>query len=388
MTGTFRFALLVAVLLVALPVAILAQEPVLVIQKPAAGAAQTEADRKLAEIMKSTGGKLDTAAIVSRLEQFMRDNPTYPNMQRVYSYLLTFTSPTSNPGKALALADEAAAKFPHDSSIRGSALRLKFSALRAQKKDDAVRDLVQKLLESETDPAVLQSAASYSPSDSVKLLEKAIAERQKNPAALASPTLSDLRWSYALSLTQSGRRAEGLNLSTQVLEETKKTIADLQALPKDDPNRSRLTMLQMTIGGRYQSIANSLAAAGDYQKALDYIALAEQSMSDNPLQGAERYEDLRANIYAKMGRRDLELESYAKSFAARMDPKIQDKIRDLAAKNDKKPEEVFARAREIRKENAKAISPFELKTLDGQTVTLDSMRAKAKVILVNFFFPT
>jgi hypothetical protein len=69
-----------------------------------------------------------------------------------------------------------------------------------------------------------------------------------------------------------------------------------------------------------------------------------------------------------------------------MDLKTRDKIHELAAKNGRKPEEIFDRARQIRKANAKSIKEFELKTVDGGTIALHSLKAKA--VLITFFFPT
>jgi tetratricopeptide (TPR) repeat protein len=395
MTTRLQFTVLVATVLAATvlavcPASLMAQQAAAPVKVDQSAATQrTEADKKLDEIMKGTEGRLDPARLVPQLEQFIRDNPDYPRLQRAYSSLLMFAGmDSSNPERTLALADEALAKYPENPSIRSSAIRAKLLALRAQKKDDAIKELGRKILESETDPVLLQSAAQADKADSLKLLDKAIAERKKNPSPTASPTLSDLTWSYAQSLGQAGRKDEAFKLYMETVEEAKKNIAELEALPKEDPKRAPLTMLRMNLGSRYQTLAKLLADAGDYQKALDYVDLSQQSGGDEPLGGTARYEEVRAGIYAKMGKPELELESYAKSFAVRMDIKTRDKIREVATKNGKKPDEVLERARQIRKQNAVTIKGFELKTLDGPVVTLDSIRSKAKATLVNFFFPT
>jgi cytochrome oxidase Cu insertion factor (SCO1/SenC/PrrC family) len=87
-----------------------------------------------------------------------------------------------------------------------------------------------------------------------------------------------------------------------------------------------------------------------------------------------------------MGRTTEALESYTRSFAFRMNVKTLDKIRSLAERSGKKPDDYIASARQIRLEGAEPFKPFELKTVEGSSKTLDAL--KGKVTLVNFFFPT
>jgi tetratricopeptide (TPR) repeat protein len=222
----------------------------------------------------------------------------------------------------------------------------------------------------------------------MKLIEKALAERQKNLNPTAMPTMNDLRWSYARSLLQAGRKEEALKLAADVMEETKKSIAEMEALPEDDPNRRPLAAAQRNMRSRYWSAASLFADAGEYQKAQDYLNLVEQGAGDNVLNGPDSLETRRADIYAKMGRPDLALEGYARSFASRMDIEIRDKIVRLAAKTGNKSDDIFARARQIRNQGAVPVKDFELKTVEGTVETLGSIRSKAKVTLVNFFHPT
>jgi tetratricopeptide (TPR) repeat protein len=355
-------------------------------QKDAAPPPKTEADKRLDEIMKPSGGALDTKAIVPQLAQFIRENPDYPRLEMVYTNALMLSGYTPpDPEKTIALADEAMAKYPGNQALRGRAISAKFAALRAQKKDEAVKELQEKLLETETSPAVLQAAAQGAGPVGARLFEKAIAERGKDPSPTASPTLDSLRWSYATSLRTAGRNDEALKLSLEIVEENRKAIAEIEALPKDDPKRKQLTLLKMNLGSRYSSLGSALANAGEYQKALDYVTLSEQG-ADNPLEGTAGYATRRAVIYAKMGKPDLELDCYVQGFAARMDFATRDKIRDLSKKADKNPDEAYTRARELRAKNALDVKGFELKTLDGGTATLDSLKRKATI--VNFFFPT
>ncbi len=326
-------SLTLAAVLASCPVASAQQAavPPAPLQTPGATAApseKTEADKKLDAILKANNS--DRVKLVEELEQFIADNPTYPRLKAVYRDLVVFASPTANPGKAVELADLAVAKYPDDRTMRADAVQLKIRALQAQKNDAAVREIAEQLLERETSPYVLEAAATFARADTLRLLDKAIVERSKNTSRTASPTLSDLHWEYAKRLVEDG----------------------------------------------------------EYEKALDRVAVAEQTGEDPPLEAVAAYAKLRADIYAKMGRSDLELDSYTKAFAARMDPATRDRIRELAVRNGKKPEGAFARARELRGQNAVAITTFELKGTDGAPVTLARVRAKAKVTLVNFFFPT
>ncbi len=385
-----RSALLVAIaVLAASPLLAASPEQVQVIEKTAS-APQTEADKKLRAIMSPDGGTLRPELVAPQLDKFIRDNPDYPRLSTVYSNLLMFASMAPwDPDRVIAVADEAVAKYPDNKSLHGNAIRAKFGALKAQKKDGEISRLALKLLETERDPTILHVAADADEADSLKLLEKAVAERKKlsTPLGLSSD-LDDLTWSYAQALGRAGRKDEAMKLSLEAVEQSTKAVAQAEALPSASPGRSiRILMANRSLGSRYQGMANLLADAGEYDKALDYVALLERTPSeDSPPERRAQCEDLRARIYAKMGKPDLELESYAKSFAASMETKTRDKIRELAQKNGKKPEDIFARARGIRNENAQAIKPFELKTLDGQTIALGSLQASA--ILVNFFFPT
>jgi len=351
-------------------------------------APQTEADKKLEEIRASDINEPDRVAMVAKLVQFIRENPDYPRLEFAYSTLLGYaTGLRGDPAKVQAIADEALAKFPNPNSpVRARAIRAKFAAYRDAKDEAGASSLALKMLETETNPAMLEAAAQNDKMNGPKLMEKAIAERAKNADVAAAPTLDSLRWSYARVLGNAGRHDEGLTLLLQIVEETKKALADLDALPKDDPKqRQRGPLVSSRLRG-YTDLAYMLSAAGQYQRALDYVELSEQADAGDPLEKVTRYESRRAGIYGKMGKPDLELESYVRLFSVRMEMATRDLIRDLSAKLGKRPEEAYARAREIRTKRATPLKGFELKTLEGPTATLDSLRAK--VTLVNFFFPT
>jgi tetratricopeptide (TPR) repeat protein len=328
----------------------------------------------------------DMAKRAEALEAIIRDNPNSPQLSVVYSvYLSTLTSVDRD--KAAMLADDLLVKFPDPKSpIRRAAYSNKFSALRIQKKTEEIHSLAQKVLDIETDPLLLLSAAGADDQLSAKLFEKAIAERAKDKNANASPNVDDLRWQYAQSLLRTPRKEEGMKMMQEVIDAGNKTIDDAEKLPAEDPARRRAETLKRTMGSRYQSLSRTLSEAGEYDKALQYLDLSIPKDPTSAFEGRSSNELLRADIYAKMNKPDLQMDSYAKAFAARMDKSISDKINELAKKTGADPEKVYDRARKLRKEGAMAIKPFELKSIEGKVTTLAS--AKGKVTLVNFFFPT
>ena len=347
--------------------------------------AQSEVEKKLIEILTSRARGKTTDDQIRALEQMIRDYPDYPRLNVVYSELmLKATGGTvPEPDKVLAFADEGLAKYPNDVNLRRNTMMAKIAVLKAQKKDDAAKALARKVLETETEPLVLRDVALVvGPDDGPRFLEKAIAERRKNPAG--SPSLGDITKRHAQMLIRWGRKDEGIKLAREAVDQSTKEAADLEVLPAADPRRAQLRSLRRDVAMRCQALADLFADAGDYQKALECVDLVERA--GDPADPALRYDDLRAGIYAKMGKPELELEVFAKSFAASMDIRTRDKIRELAAKNGRTPEEIFDRARQIRKANARAIKPFELKTVDGEMIALHSLKAKA--VLVTFFFPT
>jgi tetratricopeptide (TPR) repeat protein len=358
-------------------------------QKPAEP--QTEADKKLAAIMKGASGSgLNAARLVDELQQFITDNPDFPRLENVYSNLVMFAGrDTANAERALAIADQVLAKYPApNSTARRSALTSKLMTLQRLKRDDEIKALCARLLDTETNVSVLQAAARYDRANGVKLLEKAIAERRKNESATAAPTLDDLRWSYADALEAAGRKEEAKKLSEELMAESTKAIAELEALPRTDPKRSRLSMLRMTLTQRYTTMSTQATSAGQLDKALEYIDLAEQASGPGGLRSPDRFWTTRAGIYAKAGKVDLELDAYVQAFAYGLDVKTRDKIIEVSGKLGKDPEAAYARARELRAGNAKPVFVFDLKTLEGEAITLDGLRKDAKVTLVNFFFPT
>jgi tetratricopeptide (TPR) repeat protein len=348
--------------------------------------AQTEADTKYSEIMKGLAKDPDKAVV--DLEQFVRENPSFPRLENAYASLLVAAGRSKgSPEKTLALADEALEKFSKPGSLaRTAAVRAKFQSLRALKREDEVKAFGAKLLETETSPAVLQSAASQAdPDTGLKLIEKAIAERSKTPDSGPAPTLDALRWEYGQGLNRAGRKDDALKVMQESLEQSTKAIAELEALPKDDPKRGRVSMLRMLLGGRYLTLVTISSLNGNHEKALEYVALAEKN-AENPLENTSRFETLRAGIYEKMGKPDLQLESWVRAFASRMDTASRDKLLAAAAAAGVSSDEAYERARKVRRQTALAISAFELKTPDGKTAALESLRGK--VTLLNFFFPT
>ena len=60
------------------------------------------------------------------------------------------------------------------------------------------------------------------------------------------------------------------------------------------------------MANRCQKMADMFANAADYEKALERIGLAERARG--PADGTLLYDDLRAGIYSKMGKPELDLD--------------------------------------------------------------------------------
>ncbi len=380
MKSKLRIALILTVLLAAYPAVLVSQEAAVPVAK--SDPQQSEAQKQLAEIAKERDAKRRAAA----LEVFIREHPNSPALTSAYSSLLSALV-TANKSKALKLTDEILAKYTDPkASIRNTAYSMKFYLLENLKKNDELDKLGLKLLESENDPALLQLAAQYDKANSVKLLEKAMAERRKDASATAPPLIEDLQWSLAQSLKSEGRKDEALRLSLEAIDAAQKRIAETEALPQDNPQRGSLNLMRRSLLSRYQALSGMLAEAGLYQRALEYLDLSAEDSGGNVLGGLSALELKRAGIYEKMGDTELQMDSYTRAFAARVEWSTQTKILELAKKTGADENLIFTRARELRKKTSVPTRPFELKTMDGQAESLDSL--KSKVTLVNFFFPT
>ncbi len=380
MTKTGASAVLAVVALLVQPALAASRQD----RAPAAPAArpQDEADNKLDQIL--SGGR-DRPARIAQLEQFIHDYPNYPELDVAYmSLLMALSSPTvADPPKVLAVADVVLAKFPANVSMRTTAYRMKLTVLR---READIRALAQKLLDAETDPGILRMAAQMDEADSVKLLEKALAERAKIAEPARAAAFENLDWLHVEALYRAGRSDEAIMRAPAIIERTRARQPNGEAPAADNRARAQRLAQRRLLVTRSETLARWYRDAGDAERALAYLNLAQQSSDDDAREITAHYEPLRAAIYVRAGKRDLALESYVQAFAASMDVETRDRIRDLAALTGAKPQELFDRARAIRVKNATAIKAFELKTPDGGTIALDSLQAKA--IVLNFFFPT
>lgn len=355
-------------------------------QQPAAPVMPSSPQSEATKLLLAAMQEKDPAKRVVALEAFIRDNPGSPMLSTAYSGLLA-TLRISDIDKAGKVAEDLLARYPDPNSpIRRTAYSSKFSILRVQKKTGEIHVLAQRILDEESDPAILVNAATMDQELAAKLFEKAIAERQKDENAVRPPTMDDIRWQYGQSLISAGRKDEGLKLAQSVLDAAAKDIAATEALPADDPQRRRAELLRRTLSSRSQTLSATLAAAGDYQKAIEYLDLSAPKDPMSALESRPSIEMRRAEIYQKMRKPDLQMDCYAKAYAARMDESTRNRILELAKKTGRNPEKVFALARKMRKADALPIKPFELKSIEGKVTTLASV--KSKVTLINFFFPT
>jgi tetratricopeptide (TPR) repeat protein len=315
------------------------------------------------------------------LQKYIQENPKASNIDDAYGRLLGVLYKI-DPVKTIQVADEILAR-PRDpeSKLWKNAYGYKFQALHKQ-----IQDLGRKVLDTESDPAVLQTAANYDRENSPQLYEKAIGEREKDAKPELYPSLRDLHSAYARRLNELGRKQDALKQVLQAIDLTKARITELEALPKEDPKRRDLEWIPSSLASRYQEAASRLYDTGETGKGLEFLSRAEKVLGNPSREQRSWIEEIRGKIYTAMGRTTEALECYTRSFAFQMNIDTLDRIRSLAERSGKKPEDFIASARQIRLEGAEPFKPFELKTIEGSAKTLDAL--KGKVTLVNFFFPT
>jgi len=373
-----RLVYLIATLF-SLAVASCARQPAPQAQQDPAALEKEESEKRLADI----GKVRDEIKRTELLDKYIRDYPKASNIDRAYSSLLAALYKV-DVARAITLADEILAR-PRDpkSSVWKNAYTYKFLALQKQ-----ISELGNKILEADTDPGVLQSAAGFDREHSSNLYEKAIAERKKNSnkGSDPDPYLDELHLAFSRKLSELGRKDEALKEASLGIEMARARLTEIEALPKEDPQRRRLAALKEGLPYSYKDLASLYFESGAPREGLEALVQAEKlaGTSSGALQPS--IEEIRAKIQAGMGKTGEALESYTRSFSFRMSPGIGDRIRTLASKTGKPAGDYFSRARELRQARAEPFKAFTLKTADGKPATLESL--KGKVTLVNFFFPT
>jgi hypothetical protein len=229
-----RLVCLIATL-VSLAVAAFAGQTASQAQPDAAAMEKEESDKRLADIGKVQGEIRRTEL----LEKYIREYPKASNVDRAYSSLLA-TLYKVDVARAITLADEILAR-PRDpkSSVWKNAYTYKFLALQKQ-----ISELGNKILEAETDPGVLQSAAGYDKEHSSKLFEKAIGERKRNPNKEIDPDpfLDALHLAFSRKLSELGKKDEALKEASMGIEIARARLTEIEALPKEDAERRRLAV--------------------------------------------------------------------------------------------------------------------------------------------------
>ncbi len=353
-------------------------------QRPGASSQLSEADRRFAEVTKP-GRQSEQIKLVPQLEQFIRDYPDYPRIERVYStLLLVLVRAKTEPERLQALADEALARFTGDQSVRWTAYYVKFSALTPG--SSAFIALGRHILDIETNPLVLNNAAEIDKPDAVPLLEKAIAEQTNHPrTGFLVLTLDNLMWTYAGALIDAGRTEVGLKTSVEVLDEGARLLAELERDARGDSAQKTLDHLRETVADRCAEFVPRCISAGKKDVALRYLEL--QQRAAEPL--LDRRPDLlesAAQTYEQLGKPDLALDGCVRIYTRQLDPSTRDQIARLARKIGKDPEGSYERARALRSRAAVPAYPFALVTSEGQAIKLADIKARA--ILLDFFFPT
>jgi len=347
--------------------------------------AQTAAERTYRAIVEKANADLDGTRLVSDLRQFIRDNPTFPGLLDAYSRLLTHAAADrDHPDRTLAVAEEALAKYPNPPlELRRLAVEARLSAWQALKREDDVAAACRALLREESDPLLLLAGARYDRARAVDFLDKAIAERAKNPDADAVPRLDVLQWNRVTTLYEAGRSEEAASAGIAVLRAIETALGTLDE--RDDAKKRRARRLRTSLSSRSREMATRLAEAGRFDEALDCLSISERS--GEPLFSHDLARQ-RGRVYAKMGRLNDALDQYTRAYALEMLPATKEQIVQLAAKTGSNPEAAFGRAREIRMLAASPMDGFELKRSGGGMATFDALRSKNGVTLVTFFFPS
>lgn len=190
----------------------------------------------------------------------------------------------------------------------------------------------------------------------------------------------------ANELSRVGQRDKAQANMSKAIEITQKEITEAETLPEKDPQRGQIKFLRQELGSNYHSMARILSDTEQASKGLDYLIKAEDLLDPAAIDQRSAIEETRGSLYEKMGNIDKSLDSYVRSLAFRMNPKTMDKIKSMAGKTGKPASAYFAEARKVREAAAQPFTPFELKTVEGEARSFQSL--KNKVTLVNFFFPT
>jgi hypothetical protein len=320
------------------------------------------------------------------LEKFIQENTDRVVLEPAYTSLLR-TFRNLDPNKTIELADQILAKqLPARNTLRKNAYMYKLAAYQKQKNEEAINAVGLQILKTETDPVLLHESADIYKAGAAKLYEKAVAERQRLNEPDLYPSLSHLHVDLANELSRLGQHDRALESMSRATELTQKEIADIEALPEKDLKRNGLENLRGELGRNYQSMARILAETADAGRGLDYLVKAEGFLDPGAMDERSVIEETRGRVYEKMGNTEKSLDSYVRSVAFRMNPKIMDKIKSMAGKTGKPANAYFAEARRVREAAAQPFKPFELKTVEGETRSFQNV--KNKVTLVNFFFPT
>jgi len=216
-------------------------------------------------------------------------------------------------------------------------------------------------------------------------MEKALTERAKDESPDTRPTLADLHSSYARTLSENKEGPAALTHMAKAIELTTSRISELEKSSEKSAER-RLDRTRQGLNRMYHSMADICADAGQAKKGLEYLELAEKAIGENDKEQIPRIAGTRAKLYEAMNDQAKALDSYIQAFAFRMSPETWQKIEALANQRGMALDEIRARAREQRLAEANTFTPFELKTLSGETKGFKDLQGK--VTLVNFFFPT
>ena len=185
-----------------------------------------------------------------------------------------------------------------------------------------------------------------------------------------------------------------LEASRKSLEETKKWLVQVELGQPRIPHTP--AFVQAMLSDAYVAAAQYHEKMGNLEKALSHLQYAQ---SLNPPSAAV-IDKVRGRISEKiqaMGKKlhefvsafvfeaSFELDSHVTSYASKMDPEVLEKITSLSEMLDRPLETSLRKADAIR-QGAESFKPFQLKTLRGESRSLDNFQQP--VLLISFIFPS
>lgn len=348
---------------------------------------QREQDPKLEEYMlrlrQTDIGDFETRRRLA--EEFIRDNPEHPRLDMAYGQLLQSLSFVDARG-AIELADRFLQDPTTDTRFRNRAYETKFRSYQKLGDEDAARELARYVLENEDDYRLLHTAAAYDQERALLYTERALERAEE---AGASGQYKDLLhgW-YSHYLAKEGRHEKAAEHAVKVIELKEEYLA------RAESGDGRVIHTPKAIRGGLASAhlfaADRFAHTDRPARGLSHLTKAEELDREATLVAPDgrgrigSVETIRGRILEALGRAEDALDSYIRSYAAKMDSEVLAKIEELSLQTGTP---LLESLRQVDKNRASGppFKPFELKTLRGETRRLGDY--EAKVLVITFVSP-